>query len=245
MSGGRAAHRVIQTQEERLSTMRYPTLILNVVIMGTTVGCVLAQAQGTVNKPVRPLTVQTPPSPNVMRVRGVSGAERKRQLIHIEDKPAPLTVAEKSKLTGLAITNLIANAPFTLTPASLVVPNRGSLLFNNVMIIDPDSNPPAAVFTSQADFYQGYIPGDVTDKALMVALDHLTAGKHYLIDYTVKGGDTYYLKIWPGEMKQTFSATTHILVLYEASSAGYAEFALTAQANHHWFFYSAEVTPID
>jgi hypothetical protein len=223
--------------------MRYSTLILNVVVIGTTFGCVAAQAQETANKPVRTMPVQQPPNPNVMRVRGVGVSERKPQLFQIQEKPAPLTATEKSTLTGLTITNLIANAPFTLTPAAPVVPYRGSLLLDNPMIVNPH-NPPVAIFKSQDSFFD-VASLAYSNRALTVIIDHLTAGKHYLIDCAVKGGETYYVRVFPGDLKQTFGGTNHVVILYEAGADAFGEFTITAKTSAHWYFYSAEITPLD
>jgi hypothetical protein len=236
--------KVIQKSEGGLSTMRYSTLILNVVILGTALGCVRAQAQEKVSKPVSPVTVQQPPNPNVMRVRGfVSTAQSPRQQIQIQEKPAPLTATEKSALTGLTITNLTASAPFTLTLAAPFVPNRGSLLLDNPMIVNPQNNPSVAIFKSQDSFFDAASLA-YSNRALTVTIDHLKAGKHYLIDCAVKGGETYYVRVFPGDLKQTFSNTNHVVILYEAGT-DYGEFTITAKTPNHWFFYSAEVTPLD
>jgi hypothetical protein len=77
-----------------------------------------------------------------------------------------------------------------------------------------------------------------------VTINHLKAGKHYLIDCAVKGGETYYVRVFPGDLKQTFSNTNHVVILYEAGT-DYGEFTITAKTPNHWFFYSAEVTPLD
>jgi hypothetical protein len=214
-----------------------------VLTFGMTIGCVAAQAQRPTAQPsVRPMPVQ-PASEKIMKVEGVGGQGQQPQIFQVQEKPDPLTPAEKSALTGLPTLKLIANTPFTLTAAAPIIPSRGALLFANPTIVNPQNNQPFVLFPSQSDFYDVASFG-FSNRALSVVLNHLTAGKHYLIDCAVKGGDTYYVRVSPGDMKQTFSSTNHVVILY-AAGTDYGEFSITAKTSAHWFFYSAEVTPLD
>jgi hypothetical protein len=179
-----------------------------------------------------------------MRVHSVGQAKAQQQTIQVESKPDSLTLAEKSSLSGLTLAQLAVNAPFTLTPAHPTLANKGALLFLNASAVNTESSPSAAFFKSQS-YYPGNNPGVINDRAITVLLDHLTAGKHYMIDCTVSAGETYYVSVRPGDQKQSFSGTNHVVVLLEAG-ADYTEISIAGKAkNLLWFFYSAEVTRLD
>jgi len=218
--------------------------------------CLSAQAQERGGQPARPLPIQRP-GQNVMRVRGTSGkGPVQNGGIRVPDKPRPLTPGEKLSLANAGIAKFVANMPWTLTPAKPILPNRGSLSFINPMIVTPGINlvtpginQPVAVFKSQSEFLSdlfspinGIVP---EDKSLSVTIKGPVAGKHYLIDCTVVGGETYYVRVLPGGAMQTFSGTNHIVVFYEATSNTDVEIAIIAKTSDYWVFYSAEITPFD
>ena len=218
-------------------------------IMLTTVAAAVVPATGSVTahgqKPViGPIRQVQPANAKIMIVHGGTQARPQQQMTQIESKPVPLTNAEKSALSGFTLAQINVNTPFTLTPAHPTLASKGALLFENASAVNTESNPSAAFFKSQSD-YPGNGLGVINDKALTVLLDHLTAGKHYLIDCTVSAGETYYVNVLPGNLKQSFSGTNHVVVLLEAG-ADYAEISIAGKAkNLYWFFYSVEVTRLD
>jgi len=182
-----------------------------------------------------------------MIVRGTGGkGPGQNSGIKVPEKPRPLTPGEKLSLANNVIAKLVANMPWTLTPAKPIFPNRGWLRFTNPTMVTSDFTP-AAAFKSQSDFIDDSSNplSEPKDKALLVAIRSPVAGKQYMIDCTVDGGETYYVRVSPGGAKQTFSGTNHIVVFYEATSNTGVDIAITAKTSHYWVFYSAEITPFD
>ena len=209
------------------------------ILMGSAADSV----QGQVLRPVRQSPIQVS-SDKIMRVHTASGQARPQDASKVEigEPPPKLTPNEKLTLTGLPVMQLSATGPFSLTPARPSLLNRGTLLFENPVAVNTDPNHPAAFFKSQAD-YTG--SGFFNNRDVTVVLDSLTPGKHYMIDCAVKNGETYYVRVLPGEMKQTFSGTNHVVIILEAGDT-YAEIGIAAKANGlFWHFYSAEVTRLD
>jgi hypothetical protein len=208
--------------------------------------CFLARAQERGGQHPRPSPIQRPGN-NVMIVRGAGGkGPVANGGIEVPEKPRPLTPSEKISFSSAVIAKLVANRPWTLTPASPIFPNRGWLYFLNPLIVSADFTP-AAAFNSQSDFIAEISNplSERKDRALSVIIKSPIAGKHYLIDCTVNGGETYYVRVLPGGAKQTFNGTNHIVVLYEAASNTDVDIAITAKTSFRWFFYSAEITPFD
>ena len=217
---------------------------------GTGNACLSAQAQERGGLPARPLPIQRP-GPNVMIVRGTGGKGPVQNSgingIKVPEKPRPLTPGEKLSLANSVMANSVANMPWTLTPANPVFPNRGWLRFTNPTMVSSGLNQPVAIFKSQSDFLNDlFTPyAEPVDKSLSVEIKSPVPGKHYMIDCTVDGGETYYVRVLPGGAKQTFSGTNHVVVLYEATNNTDLRIAIIAKTSTYWVFYSTEITPFD
>ncbi len=218
------------------------TSVFAVVVMAF--GAVSVRAQGPIVRPIRQVAVQ-PSGDKVMRVHAVgSQAQPQNDKFEVEPPPDKLTPTQKFSLTGVALPQLNVAASFTLTPAHPFLSNRGTLSFLRPMLVNANPAHPFAAIPSQTD-YPGGPYGFLNDRSLTVMLGDLTLGKHYMIDCTVKGGDTYYVKVIPGGMEQSFSATNHVIVILDAGE-NYAEISIAGKAtNHNWYFYSAEITRLD
>jgi hypothetical protein len=207
-----------------------------------TSGPVPAQGQIRVVTPVRQSVA--PANDKVMRVHGVGGAHPQPEILAVETIPKPLTPLEKTVLSGFTLAQLSVSPSFTLTPAHPLVANRGALLFLNASAVNAMGSTPAAFFKSQPE-YSGTDYGVLTNRALTVSLYPLIPGKHYLIDCTVSGGDTYFVRLMPEDVKQSISGTNHIVVVLEAGGESATIGIAGKTTNLYWFFYSAEVTRID
>jgi hypothetical protein len=214
-----------------------------VMVVVTASGSVVVKAQGQVIRPIRQVTLQ-PAGDKVMRVHAVgSPAPQQNEKFEVEPPPDKLTATQKFSLTGVALPELSV-AAFTLTPARPFLSNRGTLSFLRPMIVNANPAHPFVAIPSQTD-YPGGPYGVLNDRSLTVILGDLTVGKHYMVDCTVKGADTYYVKVIPGGMEQSFSATNHVIVILDAGET-YAEISIAGKAtNHNWYFYSAEITRLD
>jgi hypothetical protein len=218
------------------------TSVVAVVVMAF--GFVAVRAQGPIVRPIRQVAVQ-PSGDKVMRVHAVGGTARSQdEMIEMGAPPEKLTPTQKFSLTGVKLPELSLAAAFTLTPARPFLSNRGTLSFLRPAIVNANPAHPFAAFPSQTE-YPGGAYGFLNDRSVTVMLGDLTVGKHYMIDCTVKGGDTYYVKVTPGGMEQSFSATNHVIVILDAGE-NYAEISIAGKAtNHNWYFYSAEITRLD
>lgn len=218
--------------------------IVVVLVMAT--GSVAVKAQGPVVRPIRQVTLQ-PAGDKVMRVRAVgSPALPQNDKFEVEPPPEKLTPTQKFSLTSVKLPELSVAASFTLTPAHPFLSNRGTLLFLRPTIVNASPSHPFAAFPSQTE-YPGGAYGFLNDRTVTVMLTDLTAGKHYMIDCAVKGAETYYVKVTPGGMEQSFSGTNHVIVIVEAGE-NYAEISIAAGKptnNYNWYFYSAEITRLD
>jgi hypothetical protein len=213
-------------------------------VMVIMAGSVAVKAQGPVVRPIRRVTLQ-PAGDKVMRVHTVSSAAQpQNDKLEMEPPPEKLTPAQKFSLTGVGLPELSVAASFTLTAAHPFLSNRGTLSFLRPTIVSANPAHPFAAFPTQTD-YPGGTYGFLNDRDVTVMLGDMTVGKHYMIDCAVKGADTYYVKVTPGGLEQSFSSTNHIIVVLEAGDV-YAEVSIAGKAtNHNWYFYSAEITRLD
>jgi hypothetical protein len=217
------------------------TSVVAVVIIAF--GSVAVRAQGPIVRPIRQVAIQ-PSGDKVMRVHAVGGTQTQDSKMDTNPPPAQLTPAQKFSLTGVKLPELSLSAAFTLTPAHPFLSNRGMLSFLRPAIVNSNPAHPFAAFPSQTE-YPGGAYAFLNDRTITISLGDLIAGKHYMIDCTVKGGDTYYVKVIPGGMEQSFSATNHVIVILDAGE-NYAEISIAGKAtNQNWYFYSAEITKLD
>jgi hypothetical protein len=201
--------------------------------------CLSARAQGG-GRPTQPLPVQQS-GQNVMRVRG---AGRHGPVANggftVPERPRPLTAAEKLSIAGGQVSKIV-NVPVELSFKNPYDPDTGYLRCFNTYFLETGPGAVAA-FKNQPDFVADLDFG--TAKILLLDFTKGRTGKHYLIDFRVYGGETYYVRA--GEMKQTFSGNPyHIAILYEATSNDYLEIAVNAKTKSYWAFLSVEITQLN
>lgn len=137
-------------------------------------------------------------------------------------------------------------APVLISPAKARIPGFARLhLCNPKTVSGGSSTCPEgfASFHSQS----GFPSITLNDRSASIAITAPSAGKRYLIDFRVTGGTTYALRCGTG-LKQTFSGTEHLVVLFEAVSTYPCLLTIsgvTALSNQVWYFRGCEITPLN
>ena len=183
---------------------------------------------------------QTTDLPKIVSVRGEGG---KALALRTREKqvavPPPLSEEVKTSLLKSAgVKETKPRDSFKLTPAK-PYQTEAFLSFEEIEFLDPESN--YVTVPNQDSFFNVERP----DKAVNFQLK-TTAGKKYLIDFTVTG-DKFFVSDLPGNMEETFRGTNHVLIVYEATSTGEVEFNLTGKGSirHGWTFHSCELTRLN
>ena len=183
---------------------------------------------------------QTTDLPKIVSVRGEGG---KALALRTREKqvavPPPLSEEVKTSLLKSAgVKETKPRDSFKLTPAK-PYQTQAFLSFEEIEFLDPESN--YVTVPNQDSFFNVERP----DKAVNFQLK-TTAGKKYLIDFTVTG-DKFFVSDLPGNMEETFRGTNHVLIVYEATSTGEVEFNLTGKGSirHGWTFHSCELTRLN
>lgn len=178
--------------------------------------------------------------PKIMTVTGSGGGLGGiRKQFERQAAPTPLSAEVKNSVIKSAGGKEAGpHNSFTLTPAK---PNQGqgALAFEEIAYLDPAQN--ELTIDSQDTFWDGAR----ANKAVLIFIN-TTAGKKYLIDLSVTG-DKFFVTALPGNTKETFSGTHHVLIVFEARSSQ-LEINLTgtgANGQHVWTFHSCEVTTLN
>ena len=177
--------------------------------------------------------------PKIVSVRGQGG---KTVDVRSREKqtavPPPLSAEVKNSLIKSAgVKETRSRDSFTLTPAK-PYQSQGSLAFEEIQYLDPEGNQ-LTVGNQDSAFDEAR-----TNKAVFLFVK-TAAGKKYLIDFTVTG-EKFFVSISPGNTKETFSGTHHVLIVYEATSSE-LEINLTGKGSSGavvWTLHSCEVTPL-
>jgi hypothetical protein len=204
--------------------------------------------QGKVPPRTRPKQQQQQPEaaqrtavPKIVSVQGQGGKtldirSRARQTA----EPPPLSAEVKNLLIKSAgVKETTQHNSFKVTPAKPSQP-QGSLAFEDIAYLEPERN--YLSISNQDSFFDGAR----SNRAVILFID-TAPGKKYLIDFAVTG-DKFFVLADPGNTKETFSGTHHVLVLYNAADAGGATIVLTGTGgggNPTWTFHSCEVTPLN
>lgn len=177
--------------------------------------------------------------PKIISVRGQGGRTadvRSRQ--KQTPVPPPLSAEVKNSLIKSAGGKEAGqHNSFTLTPAK-PYQSQGSLAFEEIQYLDPEGNQ-LTVGNQDSAFDEAR-----TNKAVFLFVKTV-AGKKYLIDFTVTG-EKFFVSISPGNTKETFTGTHHVLIVYEATSSE-LEINLTGKGSSGavvWTLHSCEVTPL-
>lgn len=185
--------------------------------------------------------------PEIIIARGQTGKAPAKDEPRRYARPARLSqTLKQSLLKSAGITPNSVETPFTLTPATAMLPGKGALQFVNPTFVSGSEDLfnayPMAGIGSQASFNSGGFPGG--DKAVTLVMQ-ATAGKKYMIDFAVAGAQTYYVTDFT--LRQTFSGSTqHLVIVYETASNWPVFISVTADANgSDWYFTSVEVTPLN
>lgn len=178
--------------------------------------------------------------PKIVSVRGQGGkALDVRSRVKQTAEPPPLSAEVKnSVIKSAGVKGTAPHNSFKLTPAKPSQP-QGSLAFEDIAYLEPERN-----FLSVTN--QDSVFDNARSNRAVFLFINTTAGKKYLVDFTVSG-DKFFVLADPGNTKETFSGTHHVLVLYEAASAGGATIVLTGTGGGSpvWTFHSCEVTPLN
>lgn len=178
--------------------------------------------------------------PKIVSVQGQGGKTLDvRSRVKQTAEPPPLSAEVKNSLIKSAgVKGTAPHNSFKLTPAK-PSQSQGSLAFEDIAYLDPEQN--FLSVTNQNSVFDG-----ARSNRTVLLFINTAAGKKYMIDFTVTG-DKFFVLADPGNTKETFSGTHHVLILYEASSADGATIALTGTGggNPVWTFHSCEVTPLN
>ena len=177
--------------------------------------------------------------PKIVSVRGEGG---KALALRTREKqvavPPPLSEEVKNSLIKSAgVKETKPHDSFKLTPAKPTL-SQGFLSFEEIQLLNPESN--YLSIPNQDSFY------GASSKAVIFAMK-TAAGKKYLIDFTVTG-DKFFVSDYPGNMKETFSGTHHVLIVYESAITSEANIYLTGKGGGRdvvWIFHSCEVTQLN
>jgi hypothetical protein len=181
--------------------------------------------------------------PEIIIARGQTGKAPAKDEPRRYARPARLSQTLKQSLLKSA--GIIPNSvetPFTLTPATAMLPGKGGLDFVNATFVSGGAPPEYALAGIGSQTW--CCNGGFFDKRVTLLMQ-ATAGKKYMIDFAVDGAQTYYVNIdWA--LQQTFSATQHLLIIYEATSNATARIMVTGDAQgYDWVLGSVEVTPLN
>ena len=177
--------------------------------------------------------------PKIVSVRGEGGKPlalrtREKQV----EVPPPLSEEVKNSLIKSAgVKQPKPHGSFKLTPAKPTVV-QGTLAFEQIQYLDPKAN---ELTIGNLDSFYGQ--GQGSTKAVFLYVE-MTAGKKYLIDFTVTG-EKFFVSD-SGNLKETFSGTHHVLIIYEGS--GTPMIALTGRGGGRdfvWRLHSCEVTTLN
>jgi hypothetical protein len=177
--------------------------------------------------------------PKIMSVTGEGG---KPLSLHAQAKrvtaPPPLSEEVKTSIIKSAgVTEPKQHDSFKLTPAK-PYQSQGSLSFEEIQFLFPEQN--QLTIGNQDSFFNPSYP----NKAVYLSMN-TSAGKKYLIDFTVTG-DQFFVSTDPGNTKETFSGTHHVLIVYKATSSLGVDFLLTGKGgNGYWSLHSCEVTTLN
>ena len=182
---------------------------------------------------------QTTDLPKIVSVRGDG---RKAFALRTREKqvevPPPLSEEVKNSLIKSAgVKQPKPHDSFKLTPAKPTVV-QGTLAFEQIQYLDPKAN---ELTIGNLDSF--YCQGQGSTKAVFLYME-MTAGKKYLIDFTVTG-EKFFVSD-SGNLKETFSGTHHVLIIYEGT--GTPMIALTgrgAGGASVWRLHSCEVTTLN
>ena len=186
-------------------------------------------------------TAQRTDLPKIVSVQGQGGKtidvrSRAKQTA----EPPPLSAEVKNSLIKSAgVTGTGSHSSFKLTPAKPSQP-QGSLAFEDIAYLDPQQNY-LSVLNQDSVF-----DGARSNRTVLLFLK-TTAGKKYMIDFTVTG-DKFFVLADPGNTTETFSGTHHVLILYKAADSGGATIGVTGTGGGGtsvWTFHSCEVTPVN
>jgi hypothetical protein len=221
-----------------------------IAVLGLGLLCppLMRQSFGQAKSPPRTRPQQQPTEteqrtalPKMVSVRGQGGKtvdvrSRERQTA----EPPPLSAAVKNSLIKSAgVQGAATHNSFKLTPAK-PSQTQGSLAFEDIAYLDPEQN-----FLSVSN-QDSVFDGARSNRTVLLFIN-TAAGKKYLVDFTVTG-DKFFVLADPGNTKETFSGTHHVLILYDAANADGATIALTGTGGAGksvWTFHSCEVTPLN
>jgi hypothetical protein len=177
--------------------------------------------------------------PKIMSVTGEGG---KPLSLHTQAKrvttpPALSEEVKTSLIKSAGVTEPQPHDSFKLTPAK-PYQSQGSLSFEEIQFLFPEQN--QLTIENQDSFFNPSYP----NKAVYLSMN-TSAGKKYLIDFTVSG-DQFFVSTDPGNTKETFSGTHHVLIVYKATSSLGVDFLLTGKGgNGYWRLHSCEVTTLN
>jgi hypothetical protein len=176
--------------------------------------------------------------PKIVSVHGQGGKTiDARSRVKQTAEPPPLSAEVKDSLIKSAgVKETKPHNSFKLTPAK-PSQSQGSLAFEDIAYLDPEQN--FLSVTNQESVFDG-----ARSNRTVLLFIKTAAGKKYLIDFTVTG-DKFFVLADPGNTRETFSGTHHVLILYDAADAGGATIALTGTGGAGksvWTFHSCEVT---
>jgi hypothetical protein len=179
--------------------------------------------------------------PKIVSVRGQGGKTLDvRSRVKQTAEPPPLSAEVKNSLIKSAgVKETKPHNSFKLTPAK-PSQSQGSLAFEDIAYLDPEQN--FLSVTNQDSVFDGAR----SNRTVLLFLN-TAAGKKYMIDFTVTG-DKFFILADPGNTRETFSGTHHVLILYDAADGDGATVALTGTgggAHPTWTFHSCEITPLN
>jgi hypothetical protein len=187
-----------------------------------------------------------PAAPQVLVARGVGTAEPAIEEVDVDAaSPPPRDLTHEEKLmmvAGLGLGLTPGTTTWRLTPAQAMITGVADLYFNQVDYIDLTSyEAPYARMHGTGR----YTPGRIR---LRFRPPVSVTMKRYLIDCKVQSGPVYQVNVYPSGASQTFSNTSHLIVLYEAVSEGDALVDMRLEysnAGREWGFYSCEISTLD
>jgi hypothetical protein len=188
-----------------------------------------------------------PSDGRVLVAQGVGTAEPAIEEVDVDAaSPPPRDLTHEERLNmvaGLGLGLTLGTTTWRLTPAQAMITGLADLYFSQVAYIDLTSYE-APLAKMQRKGYGPYQSGRVR---LRFQPPVSVTRKRYLIDCKVQSGPAYQVNVYPDGASQVFRNTSHLVVLYEAVSAGEAMVDMRLESsndNREWGFYSCEITPL-
>jgi hypothetical protein len=202
---------------------------------------------------------RAPEAPQVLVAQGVGTAEPAIAEVDVDAAglpPRDLTHEERLMMVaGLGLGLTRGTTTWRLTPAQALITGLANLSFSHVYYMDMISyGEPLAMIQRGGAQPPGFV-------RLVFRPPVSVTRKRYLIDCKVESGPVYQVVAYPDGVSQTFSNTSHLVVLYEAATdatgcnelvgacPGDATVLLRLESSNDddrdWNFYSCEITRLD